>query len=128
MTLTLPPLSEHYRQRQPSAIRIASMKFAERKDGTEAVNVAIGILARLMPQLQVFFVAMPINILAGFLILLLLLGSLMSVFLDYYQGQMAFVQVAHGGDKSPGEERVGPTLSADIFDVGKNLHILFMTN
>lgn len=42
MTLTLPPLSEHYRQRQPSAIRIASMKFAERKDGTEAVNVAIG--------------------------------------------------------------------------------------
>jgi flagellar biosynthetic protein FliR len=55
-----------------------------------AVNVAIGILARMMPQLQVFFVAMPINILAGFLILLLLLGSLMNIFLDYYTHQMAF--------------------------------------
>ena len=31
-----------------------------------AVSAAIGLLARLMPQMQVFFIAMPINILAGF--------------------------------------------------------------
>jgi len=31
-----------------------------------AVNAAFGVLARLMPQLQFFFVAMPINILVGF--------------------------------------------------------------
>ena len=53
MTLTLPTLSEHYRLRQPSAIRIASMKFAERKDGTEAINVAIGNVSLPMhPAMQ----------------------------------------------------------------------------
>jgi aspartate aminotransferase len=35
-------LSEHYRNRRPSPIRIAGIRFAERRDGTEAVNVAIG--------------------------------------------------------------------------------------
>ena len=38
----MPILSEHFRNRAPSAIRVASIKFAERKDGTEAINVAIG--------------------------------------------------------------------------------------
>lgn len=53
MTLTLPPLSDHYRHRQPSAIRIASMKFAERLDGAEAINVAIGNVSLPMhPAMQ----------------------------------------------------------------------------
>lgn len=53
MTLTLPPLSNHYAQRQPSAIRIASMKFAERKDGAHAINVAIGNVSLPMhPAMQ----------------------------------------------------------------------------
>ena len=43
---------------------------------------ALGVLARLMPQLQVFFVAVPINILCGFLIMLALLGSMMTLFLN----------------------------------------------
>jgi flagellar biosynthesis protein FliR len=53
-----------------------------------AVNASIGLLARLMPQLQVFFIAMPINILAGFLVFMLLVGSMMTVFLDYYGAQL----------------------------------------
>ena len=53
-----------------------------------AVNAAIGLLARLMPQLQVFFIAQPINILAGFFLMMLLLGSLMTLFLDYYSTEM----------------------------------------
>jgi flagellar biosynthetic protein FliR len=52
------------------------------------VTASIGLLARLMPQLQVFFVAMPINILAGFLIMMLLLGSMMTMFLNFYGQQM----------------------------------------
>lgn len=55
MTVTHPApiLSEHYRLRQPSAIRIASMKFAERRDGTEAINVAIGNVSLPMhPAMQ----------------------------------------------------------------------------
>ena len=38
----MPKLSNHVAERRPSAIRNASTKFAERKDGCEAVNVAIG--------------------------------------------------------------------------------------
>jgi flagellar biosynthetic protein FliR len=52
------------------------------------VNAAIGLLARLMPQLQVFFIAMPVNMLAGFFLMMLLLGSLMTVFLNYYAAEM----------------------------------------
>ncbi len=53
-----------------------------------AVNVAFGILSRMMPQLQVFFVAMPVNILVGFVLLVLLLGSMMTLFLEFYTSQM----------------------------------------
>ncbi|MBN9533655.1 MAG: flagellar type III secretion system protein FliR [Alphaproteobacteria bacterium] len=52
------------------------------------VTASIGLLARLMPQLQVFFVAMPINIMTGFLIMMLLLGTLMTVFLNFFATQM----------------------------------------
>ncbi|HSZ74397.1 MAG TPA: flagellar biosynthetic protein FliR [Rhizomicrobium sp.] len=52
------------------------------------VTAAIGLLARLMPQFQVFFIVTPINIMAGFLLMMLLLGTLMTVFLNYYTSQM----------------------------------------
>ncbi|MBU6296829.1 MAG: flagellar type III secretion system protein FliR [Alphaproteobacteria bacterium] len=53
-----------------------------------AVNAAFGLLARMMPQLQVFFVAMPVNILVGFLLMVLLLGTMMTIFLEFYTSQM----------------------------------------
>ena len=37
-----PRLSDHFRGRSPSAIRIAGIRFAERADDVEAINVAIG--------------------------------------------------------------------------------------
>jgi flagellar biosynthetic protein FliR len=46
-------------------------------------NVGLGVLARLMPQLQVFFLGLPASILIGFAILLALVGTLMSTFLGY---------------------------------------------
>ena len=46
-------------------------------------NVGLGILARLMPQLQVFFLGVPASIMIGFLLLMLLVGALMSIFLGY---------------------------------------------
>ena len=54
-----------------------------------ALYAALGVLARLMPQLQVFFVAMPINIMFGFVLMALLLGSMMTLFLNFYSIQMA---------------------------------------
>jgi flagellar biosynthetic protein FliR len=50
--------------------------------------VILGVLARLMPQLQIFFLAMPINIFAGFALLMLFLGTMMTMFLDFFADQM----------------------------------------
>lgn len=46
-------------------------------------NLGLGILARLIPQVQVFFVAMPANIFFGFVLLMLLLSTIMLWYLDY---------------------------------------------
>jgi flagellar biosynthetic protein FliR len=51
-------------------------------------NLALGILSRLMPQMQVFFVGMPLSILAGFLILIFVVSAMMAVFLGYVGGVM----------------------------------------
>jgi flagellar biosynthesis protein FliR len=50
-------------------------------------NVGLGVLARMMPQMQVFFVGLPLSILLGFLILILVLGAMMTTFL----GEMGHV-------------------------------------
>lgn len=49
-------------------------------------NLGLGVLSRLMPQIQVFFFGMPVLILVGLLVLLLAVGSMMGVFLDYFGG------------------------------------------
>ena len=49
-------------------------------------NLGLGVLSRLMPQMQVFFVGMPLSILVGFLILLLVVGAMMMTFLGYVEG------------------------------------------
>jgi flagellar biosynthesis protein FliR len=51
-------------------------------------NLGVGVLSRLMPQMQVFFVALPLSIMIGFLFLILVLGSMMGLFLDYAGGVM----------------------------------------
>jgi flagellar biosynthetic protein FliR len=45
-------------------------------------NLGLGVLSRLMPQLQVFFLAMPATILIGMLVLLAVIGVMMGVFLE----------------------------------------------
>jgi flagellar biosynthetic protein FliR len=49
-------------------------------------NLGLGVLSRLMPQMQVFFVGMPLSILIGFLILFLVIGAIMTTFLSYTEG------------------------------------------
>ena len=49
-------------------------------------NLGLGILSRLMPQMQVFFVGMPLSILVGFLVLLLVVGAMMVTFVGYVDG------------------------------------------
>jgi len=47
--------------------------------------MGLGLLARLMPQLQVFFIAMPLNIMLSFLIFILVTGVGMTWFLDHFE-------------------------------------------
>jgi flagellar biosynthesis protein FliR len=51
-------------------------------------NLGLGVLSRLMPQMQVFFVALPASIMFGLLFFVLMLGSMMGLFLDYAGGVM----------------------------------------
>jgi flagellar biosynthetic protein FliR len=47
-------------------------------------NVGLGVLARLMPQMQVYFVGVPLSIMSGFLIFAVVLTAMMGTFLDYF--------------------------------------------
>jgi flagellar biosynthesis protein FliR len=48
-------------------------------------NLGLGVLSRLMPQMQVFFVGLPLSILLGFLILILVIGAMMGTFLEHVE-------------------------------------------
>lgn len=48
-------------------------------------NLGLGILSRLMPQMQVFFVGMPLSIMIGLILLLLCIGAMMGTFLGYLE-------------------------------------------
>jgi flagellar biosynthetic protein FliR len=49
-------------------------------------NVGLGLVSRLMPQMQVFFVGMPLSILAGLLILVFTLAAMMGTYLNDIEG------------------------------------------
>jgi flagellar biosynthetic protein FliR len=51
-------------------------------------NLGLGILSRLMPQMQVFFVGIPLSIFGGLLLLLLVVGAMMATFLGHVEGVM----------------------------------------
>lgn len=47
--------------------------------------LGLGLLNRLMPQVQIFFVAMPANIMFGLVLTFLLIGSIMSWYLGHVE-------------------------------------------
>jgi flagellar biosynthesis protein FliR len=48
-------------------------------------NLALGLVARMMPQMQVFFVGVPLSIMIGLIILMLVLGAMMMTYLAYVE-------------------------------------------
>jgi flagellar biosynthesis protein FliR len=48
-------------------------------------NIALGLLSRLMPQMQVFFVGLPMTILAGLMIFVFVIGAMMTTYLIYVE-------------------------------------------
>jgi flagellar biosynthetic protein FliR len=59
--------------------------------------VALGLLARLMPTLQVFFIAMPMQLLAGFALFAVGLTAMMLFFLSSYEERMSVFLGGGGG-------------------------------
>ncbi len=47
--------------------------------------LGIGALSKLMPQVQIFFVAISANIMLGFLIMVLLVSVMMIWFVEYFK-------------------------------------------
>lgn len=57
-------------------------------------NLGMGILSRLMPQLQVFFIAMPATVGVGLILMALLLTAMMGLYLMHYEGVLAMLRGA----------------------------------
>jgi flagellar biosynthesis protein FliR len=49
-------------------------------------NLGLGVLSRLIPQMQVFFIGLPLSIILGLLLLVVVIGAMMGTFVDYLQG------------------------------------------
>ncbi|MFN0264119.1 flagellar biosynthetic protein FliR [Tepidamorphus sp. 3E244] len=47
--------------------------------------LGLGLLSRLMPQIQIFFIAMPANIMVGFIMLAGVLGAIMTWYLSHIE-------------------------------------------
>ena len=55
-------------------------------------NLGMGILSRLMPQLQVFFIAMPATVGVGLVLMALLLSMMMGLYLTHFEGVLAMLR------------------------------------
>ncbi|MGA7971508.1 MAG: flagellar biosynthetic protein FliR [Pseudolabrys sp.] len=54
-------------------------------------NLGLGVLSRLMPQMQVFFIGLPLSIMLGMLLLLVVIGAMMGTFVHYFEGVLASI-------------------------------------
>ena len=61
--------------------------------------VGMGVLTRLMPQLQVFMIAIPIQILLALVTLAIVLSSVMLFFVSQFENGMVFFLSQGGGGK-----------------------------
>lgn len=53
------------------------------------INITFGLLGRLMPQVQIFFLAMPVQILIGLVMMGMVLSAGMLYWLDHYSGAVS---------------------------------------
>ncbi len=64
---------------------------------TILLYVGMGVLTRLMPQIQIFMLALPLQILISLIALMLVLSSFMLYFLNQYEQNMSFFLCTVGG-------------------------------
>ncbi len=88
-------IAQHFTQVIASAFRIGVQLSAPFLVFGLLFNLGLGVLSRLMPQMQVFFIGLPLSILLGLLLLLLVIGVMMGTFIDYLHGVLALL-APHG--------------------------------
>jgi flagellar biosynthetic protein FliR len=59
------------------------------------IYIAMGLMGRLMPQIQVFFIALPLQMLVAFTILALTIGAGMLLFLDQFEAAIRAVLIVN---------------------------------
>jgi flagellar biosynthetic protein FliR len=52
-------------------------------------NIGLGVLSQLIPQMQVFFIGLPLSSMLGLLLLLLVIGAMMGRFVGYLEGVLS---------------------------------------
>ena len=57
-------------------------------------NIGLGVLARLMPAMQVYFVGVPLSIMVGFLIFALVITAMMGTYLELLHRRYARADTA----------------------------------
>ena len=88
-------VAQHFTQVIAAAFRIGVQLSAPFLVFGLLFNLGLGVLSRLMPQMQVFFIGLPLSIMLGLLLLLLVIGAMMGTFVDYLQGVLGSL-VPHG--------------------------------
>ena len=52
------------------------------------INISLGVLNRLVPQIHVFFISMPLTMLVGAFILVLSMASMLILFVEKIEDSM----------------------------------------
>jgi flagellar biosynthetic protein FliR len=84
--LSVGDMAQHITQVVTMAFRIGIQLSAPFLVFGLLFNLGLGVLSRLMPQMQVFFIGLPLSIMLGLALLLLVLGTMMGIFGGYIEG------------------------------------------
>jgi flagellar biosynthesis protein FliR len=87
--LSVGDMAQHITQVVTTAFRIGIQLSAPFLVFGLLFNLGLGVLSRLMPQMQVFFIGLPLSIMLGLALLLLVLGSMMGIFSGYIEGVLS---------------------------------------
>jgi flagellar biosynthetic protein FliR len=87
--LSVGDMAQHITQVVTTAFRIGIQLSAPFLVFGLLFNLGLGVLSRLMPQMQVFFIGLPLSIMLGLALLLLVLGSMMGIFGGYIEGVLS---------------------------------------
>ncbi len=97
-------MAQHFTQVIATSFRIGIQLSAPFLVFGLLFNLGLGVLSRLMPQMQVFFIGLPLSILLGLMLLLIVIGTMMGTFTDYLD-RRSRPALRHGPDR----ERTWPT-------------------